>query len=82
MLIEEAKEFMRTEMVTFGFILSLLDNSDSNETSISCSAFSKARVKRMILTGIHGKRGVIEPESAYADFALWALIEFGGTYGK
>jgi hypothetical protein len=77
MLIPQAEEMIRLRMVTFDFLHSLLENGNSNETSTSCSAFSKARVKRMILKGIHGRRGVVEQDSADADFALWTLIEFG-----
>jgi hypothetical protein len=77
MLNETAEEMIKSGMVTFGLLQELLNNGESHETSTSCSLFSKARVKRMILTGIHGKRGVIEPESAYADFAIWTLVEFG-----
>lgn len=76
MRVEKAQQIIKGEAFTFTMLRRALDKCEPHEISTTCSFFSKGQVREMIMAAINGRRGLIDPGTVWADYALWALVEF------
>jgi hypothetical protein len=77
MKIENARQIVDAGMLTYAELRNVLDNGKSADASKFCYFFTVDQVRELIRAAINGKRGRIQPQTIWALYALWGLVEFG-----